>query len=66
MNRTRKVERRELPSGAICYRAPYVANGKRRSRNFPTRREALEFLAGVSGELKLGVHTPSSQSPDRG
>ena len=64
MSRTRRVERRVLPSGAVSYRAPYVDNaGARRSKNFPTRKEAQAFLLTVGGELRLGVHTPASTSP---
>jgi integrase len=64
MSRTRKIERRVLPSGLVTYRAPYIdAAGDRRSKNFPTRRAAQDFLLTVAGELRLGVHTPSTTSP---
>ena len=59
-----KVEKRILPSGLITFRAPYIdATGERRSQNFPTRQEARRFLLTVGGELRLGIHTPSSVSP---
>ena len=49
MSRTRKVEKRILPSGVITYRAPYVdSNNQRRSKNFPTRKEAQAFLLSES------------------
>jgi integrase len=60
----RKVEKRLLPSGKVTFRAPYVdAAGNRRSQNFSTAKAAKTFLVAVGGELRQGVHTPSSESP---
>jgi integrase len=60
----RKIEKRILPSGLVVYRAPYIdGNGRRRSRNFPTKAEAKNFLQGTGAELLQGVHTPLSVSP---
>jgi integrase len=64
MAKTRKVEKRVLPSGLITYRAPYIdAAGKRRSKNFPRKADAEAFLFTVASELVQGVHTPASVSP---
>jgi hypothetical protein len=59
MAKTRKVERRVLPSGLITYRAPYIdAAGKRRSKNFRRRSDAEAFLLSGASELVHGVHSP--------
>ena len=60
----RKIEKRTLPSGLVSYRAPYVdAAGVRRSKNFPTKGKAEDFLRKVSNELVMGTHTAASISP---
>src|SRR4051794_11230507 len=64
MARTRKIEKRILPSGLVSYRAPYIdATGARRSQNFATAKEAKAFLLTVGNELVQGTHTPTSLSP---
>jgi integrase len=36
--------------------------GKRRARQFPTQKAAKDFLVTASYEVRLGTHTPASQS----
>ena len=65
MAKTRKIEKRTLPSGLISYRAPYIdASGKRRSKNFECKSDADFFLLTVGNELVHGTHTPASVSPE--
>ena len=48
----------------ITYRAPYIElNNQRRSKNFPTRKEAQAFLQRIHTELAQGTHVAASVSP---
>src|ERR687885_154354 len=57
------VRKRVLPSGKTVWLAGYVDGaGKRRFKQFPTRKEADAFLTRARSEVASGVHTPDSQS----
>lgn len=57
------VRKRELPSGSIVWQADYKdGSGKRRSKQFPRRKDADEFLLTARGEVRAGVHVAESQS----
>lgn len=58
------IRKRTLPSGKTCWLAGYVdGGGKRRFRQFPTRKEADAFLTQARAQVASGVHTPDSVSP---
>lgn len=58
------IRRRVLPSGKAVWLAAYVdGGGKRRFRQFPTRKEADAFLTQARAQVASGVHTPDSVSP---
>ncbi|WP_264046213.1 tyrosine-type recombinase/integrase [Methylobacterium flocculans] len=58
------IRKRTLPSGKIVWLAGYVdGGGKRRFRQFPTRKEADGFLLQARTQVAAGVHTPDSVSP---
>lgn len=57
------VRKRKLPSGATTWQADYRdASGKRRHKQFRTRKEADEYLTKAKSEVGKGVHVPDSQS----
>lgn len=57
------VRKRELPSGKVVWQADYRDGaGKRRSKQFPKRKEADDFLLTARGEVRAGVHVAESQS----
>ncbi|ACA18251.1 integrase family protein [Methylobacterium sp. 4-46] len=57
------IRKRELPSGKIAWLASYTdGGGKRRFRQFATRKEADAFLTRARSEVAHGVHIPDSQS----
>ncbi|ACK84158.1 tyrosine-type recombinase/integrase [Methylorubrum extorquens] len=58
------IRKRTLPSGRTCWLAAYVdSGGKRRFRQFSTKREADAFLVQARSQVGQGVHTPDSLSP---
>jgi integrase len=57
------IRKRTLPSGKTVWLAGYVdGGGKRRFRQFPTKKEADGFLTRARSEVASGVHVPESQS----
>jgi len=57
------VRKRALPSGKIVWLAAYAdAAGKRRFKQFGTKKEADRFLTKAKSEVAAGVHVPESQS----
>lgn len=57
------VRKRKLPSGEVRWLAGYVdAAGKRRFKQFETRKEADGFLTQARSQVAAGVHVPESQS----
>lgn len=57
------IRKRTLPSGKQVWLAGYVdGGGKRRFKQFGTRKEADQFLTRARSEVAHGVHVPDSQS----
>src|SRR4051794_33962609 len=57
------IRKRTLPSGKVVWLADYGdTNGKRRHRQFGTKREADAFLTRARSEVVGGLHVPDSQS----
>lgn len=57
------IRKRALPSGKTVWQADYAdAAGKRRHKQFVTKREADQFMVQARGEVSAGVHVPESQS----
>ena len=57
------IRKRTLPSGKIAWQADYVDGaGKRRHKQFATKKEADGFLVTARGEVSRGVHTADSAS----
>ena len=57
------IRKRALPSGKTAWQVDYRDNqGKRRHRQFLTKREADSFLVRARAEIADGVHTPDSTS----
>ncbi|GAB4073218.1 hypothetical protein KHC28_01100 [Ancylobacter sonchi] len=57
------IRKRPLPSGKTAWQADYVDGaGKRRHKQFTTKREADAFLVHARGELVRGVHIPDATS----
>ncbi|MGU3337188.1 tyrosine-type recombinase/integrase [Methylobacterium mesophilicum] len=57
------IRKRTLPSGKTVWLAGYVdSGGKRRFKQFPTRKEADSFMTRARSEVASGVHVPDSQS----
>lgn len=58
------IRKRILPSGKAAWLASYIDGaGKRRFRQFPTKKEADVFLTQARSQVAVGVHTPDSVSP---
>lgn len=57
------IRKRILPSGKIVWLAGYLdGGGKRRFKQFSTRRHADAFLVTVRAQVASGTHTPDSAS----
>ena len=57
------VRKRLLPSGEVRWQVDYKdGQGKRRSKQFRTKREADAYDTRVRGELAAGTHVAESQS----
>ncbi|MBK3800978.1 tyrosine-type recombinase/integrase [Azospirillum brasilense] len=57
------VRKRTLPSGKAVWQVDYKdQGGKRRSRQFKTKKEAESYETKVRGEVVSGIHTPDSTS----
>src|SRR5688572_28206199 len=57
------IRKRMLPSGKVAWQCDYVdAGGKRRHRQFETKREADTFLTRAKAEVASGVHVADSVS----
>jgi integrase len=57
------IRKRSLPSGKAAWQVDYRDNqGKRRHRQFLTKREADSFLVQARAEVAAGLHTPDSAS----
>jgi integrase len=57
------VRKRVLPSGLTVWLVDYRdGSGKRRARQFDTKREADAFNVKIRGELVTGTHTPDAAS----
>jgi integrase len=57
------IRKRRLKSGKIAWQVDYRdGTGKRRHRQFATRRDADGFMVKARSEVAAGVHTPSSTS----
>jgi integrase len=57
------IRKRPLATGGVAWQIDYRDNdGKRRHRQFRTKREADAFLVKAHGEVAAGVHTPDSES----
>ena len=63
------VRKRVLPSGEVRWQVDYRdkqgKEGKRRSRQFRTQKEAKDYETTVRGEIKAGVHVADSASSKR-
>ncbi|PJI56028.1 site-specific integrase [Methylobacterium radiotolerans] len=58
------IRKRTLPSGKVRWLAGYSdGGGKRRFRQFETKRGADAFLVQARNQVATGVHTPDSVSP---
>lgn len=58
------IRKRTLPSGKVRWLAGYSdGGGKRRFRQFETKKEADAFLVQARNQVATGVHTPDSVSP---
>lgn len=57
------IRKRELPSGKIVWQADYKdGGGQRRHKQFPTKKEADEFMLTARGEVRAGVHVADGAS----
>ena len=57
------IRKRTLPSGKTAWQADYVDGaGKRRHKQFATKKEADAFLVHARGEVARGIHTAESAS----
>lgn len=57
------IRKRTLPSGKTVWLAGYIDGaGKRRFKQFPTRKEADTFMTRARSEVATGMHVPDSQS----
>lgn len=57
------IRKRVLPSAKVVWLVDYKdGQGKRRHRQFPTKREADLFLVKARAEVAAGTHTPDSAS----
>jgi integrase len=57
------IRKRTLPSGKICWQVDYRDGaGKRRHRQFVSKREADGFMVKARAEVAAGTHTPESAS----
>lgn len=57
------IRKRTLPSGKTAWQADYVDGaGKRRHKQFATKKEADAFLVHARGEVSRGIHTADSAS----
>ena len=57
------IRKRNLPSGKLVWQVDYRDGaGKRRHRQFKTKREADSFMVKARAEVAAGVHTPESGS----
>lgn len=57
------IRKRTLPSGKTSWQADYVdGGGKRRHRQFTTRKDADAFLLKARGEVSRGLHIAESAS----
>lgn len=58
-----KIRKRTLPSGKVAWQADYRdGGGTRRHKQFPTKKEADDFLLTARGEVRTGTHVAGSQS----
>lgn len=58
------IRKRTLPSGKVRWLAGYAdGGGKRRYRQFETKKEADAFLTQARAQVQQGVHTPDAVSP---
>ncbi|AWN47629.1 site-specific integrase [Methylobacterium terrae] len=58
------VRKRTLPSGKVAWLAGYTdGGGKRRFKQFATKKEAEAYLLQARSQVASGVHTPDSVSP---
>lgn len=58
------IRKRTLPSGKVRWLAGYSdGGGRRRFRQFETKKEADAFLVQARNQVATGVHTPDSVSP---
>lgn len=57
------VRKRTLPSGKTVWQADYRdGEGKRRSKQFPAKREASNWLDQAKGQIRAGIHVADSAS----
>ncbi|MFG1399896.1 tyrosine-type recombinase/integrase [Roseixanthobacter pseudopolyaromaticivorans] len=57
------IRKRTLPSGRPVWQTDYIdGGGKRRHKQFPTKKEADAFLVHARGEVARGIHTADSAS----
>ncbi len=57
------IRKRPLPSGKTSWQADYVdGQGKRRHKQFSTKKDADAFLLHARGEVSRGIHTAESAS----
>src|SRR5215207_5021184 len=57
------IRKRMLLSGKVAWQCDYVdAGGKRRHRQFETKREADSFLTRAKSEVAAGIHVADSAS----
>jgi integrase len=57
------IRKRKLPSGKIAWQVDYRDGaGKRRHRQFDSKRDADTFMVKARAEVAAGVHTPDSDS----
>ena len=57
------IRKRTLPSGKSVWQVDYRdQRGKRRAKQFPTKREADAWLVGARAQVAAGTHTADTQS----
>lgn len=57
------IRKRELPSGKLVWQADYRdGGGKRRHKQFPTKKAADDFLLTARGQVRAGTHVADGAS----
>ena len=57
------IRKRALPSGKVVWQVDFKdTNGKRRARQFPTKREADAFMVKARAEVAVGTYVHDADS----